>query len=783
MRVHRIILVLFVLALGTPAMASVSLGEIEVRSFLNQPLQAQIRAQGSALVDDGLELRLASEEAYRRAGLSRSAVPADLDIQLEGTGTSQIVRLTTQRPVREPYVGLLLEVRWGSGRVLREYTILLDPPVAFARERSAAPVVTRAQTTAPAPAPAQAPAPPARRGTAAARAGVYAVRPGDNLLAIVRRQGYTEVSADQAMLAILEANPRAFSGGNVHRLLAGAQLNLPSEEAAAAIDPGSARQAIQRQTEAWRGGAAPQAPATPPPEPADPVPAEVESLPEGRAPEAETEPTTAPPADDNASAAPSEESGDEAAASVADDAEPLATDRLEILGEQERASGLASGQSTQVIEEALLSQQTAMIELRDELISLRGEVAERDQIISLMNAELAQLEQRLGEMQAQPDAGPRVDASGEEVALHQRIVADPLLSLLALTSILLFLLLLVSVFRPIRRGAAVVAGMPESSGRAAEVTPAPAARLARSGTAGAGAVAAAAGAGLVAVRPSRAAEEQEPEEISDSEKGASREEDILADLDLYLAYGMNDQAISVLENAIKEGHDSAEYQIRLIEAYAANDDVDAVRGRAATLRDRLGPGDDALRERIAAAEARVGASADHFGAGGLAGGGNVGEAETQGNSLEFEAFDAPDTEAVSETARPGGAAESEEDDANMLRFDLDAIDAGEPQGPAFGPKATEARKPSAPDEDELAMLDLPDFDEPVETAPSSGPAGSGSESDTSENGMKLSLADAFVEMGDREGALALLDEIMATATPEQAAKAEQIRGQIEASQG
>ncbi len=773
MRVLKIILVLFVLALGTPAMASVSLGEIEVRSFLNQPLQAQIRAQGSALLDEGLDVRLASEAAYQRAGLSRAAVPADLDIQLEGTGTSRIVRLTTQRPVREPYVGLLLEVRWGAGRVLREYTILLDPPVAFTRERSAAPVVTGAQTTDRAPAA-------TRTATRTPRAGVYAVRPGDNLLAIVRRQGYSGVSANQAMLAILEANPRAFADGNVHRLLAGAQLELPSEEAMAAVDPGVARAAIQRQTEIWRGGVAPQAPTTPPPEPADPAPPEVESLPEGRDPDTQTEPAAAAAADDIESAAASEDAGDEAAAAVAGDGEPLATDRLEILGEQDPASGQGNGQSTQVIEEALLSQQTAMAELRDELISLRGEVAERDQMITVMNSELAQLEQRLREMPAQPGADARVGTSGEDIALHQRIATDPLLSLLALTSMLLLLLLLVSVFRPVRSKAALVQDVPASPTGATEVPPTPAARAAERATASAGAVAAPVGAGLVATGAPQAAKEPQPQPPSDSDKGASREEDLLADLDLYLAYGMNDQAISVLENAIKEGHDSPEYRIRLIEAHAANGDAEAVRAHAATLRERLGPGDDALRERITAAEGRVDAAADASPAGAPAGAGNAPEGDIQGNSLEFEAFDAPETEAVPAASKPGPAAE--EDDDNMLRFDLDAIDAGDSPDPSSGSKGPQTGKPSAAEEDELAMLDLPDFDAPSEATPVPAAAGSGSEADTSENGMKLSLAEAFVEMGDREGALSLLDEIKATATSEQMAKAEQIRGQIEGSQ-
>lgn len=125
---YKFLLLLLLSVWGAPAVATVTLGEIDVRSFLNQPLQAQISAQGSGLTDPGIEVGLASEEVYRRAGMVRGALPSDLSIQLEGAGTSRLVRLTTQQPVREPYLGLLLEARWSAGRIFREYTILLDPP-------------------------------------------------------------------------------------------------------------------------------------------------------------------------------------------------------------------------------------------------------------------------------------------------------------------------------------------------------------------------------------------------------------------------------------------------------------------------------------------------------------------------------------------------------------------------------------------------------------------------------------------------------------------------------
>jgi len=781
--VHRIIPFLFWILLSAPAGASVSLGEIEVRSYLNQPLQAQIRVQGSALTDASLEIRLASEDAYRRAGLTRGAVPADLAIQLEGTGTSRTVRLTTQRPVREPYVGLLLEARWNAGRVLREYTILLDPPVAFAPERSVAPVVSRSAEPAPRPTPIPAPAATTRTEFGPRpMAGTYTVRPGDSLGAIVRRQGYAGVTAEQAMLAILEANPRAFTDGNVNQLLAGAQLAMPSEEEVARLSSQAARQEIQRQTAEWRDRTAPRSPPPPPTQVAEadaPEAAPTEAAPtEDAAPETQPEPVPTPEGPEPA--APSDDREDEAAATVLESPELASMDRLEILSEVDHGLGASDGASAQVMEEALLSQQTAMSELREELISLRSELTERDQMISVVNAELAQLEQRMRELQEQREGGSLGGTSG--MAMHERILADPLLLLLAATSVLLFLLLLVSLFRPVRSQVAVAEPMPARRepeppvaapvARAADPTreTADASRTggAASGTPGgagaAGAAAAAAGAGAAAGAATKGGASANAKPAGDIDVGERGEDDLLADVDLYLAYGMNEQATTALESAIRDGRDRPEYRMRLIEAYAASDDGEAVRSHAAVLRERLGPGDDELRERIAKAEAEVSASGKGAGAEGA-----------DANSLEFEVSETPEPPAGGD-ATGSGTAETGQDDANLLRFDLDDVDDGAERGAIL--EASDASDPaSGAEQDDLPMLELPDFETGDATGSSSGLQGVG-DSDTSENGMKLSLAEAFVEMGDPEGALALLDEIMPSATAEQAAKAEQLRKQI-----
>ncbi len=783
---RRILLLLFLLAVSASATANVTLGELEVRSFLNQPLQAQFRAQGGVLAGDDVEFRVASEDAYRRAGLQRAAIPADLNIEIQGTGTSRTVRLSTMRPVREPYLGLLLEVRWPAGRMLREFTILLDPPVAFAPERSAAPVISPAPEPVArvAPAPVPAPAPVARTERPAPGLSSYTVRRGDTLSAIVNRQAYSGVTMQQAMLAILDANPQAFTGGNINQLRAGAELRLPDETEVAAYGRQESLLEVRRQTAEWRERTAPAPPPAvvapapaPEPIPAEAPPALATEPPSEPLPEAAAEPPAEPDTGVAADAAEDDTAAVAGAESAASDTEVAVMDRLEILGEDAFEPTMIASAGTQVIEEALLSQQVAMRELREELSSLRTEVSERDQLIQVMNTELAELEQRMQALREQRQQGV-LGGGTDAAALYERVLADPLLLLLAATSVLLFLLLLVSMLRT-RRIAAE--GVPAPAAyRPPRADPARVARVPeqertvqRTGgshpdSAAAAAVGAGAAAG-VAAAASTARDEREPVSFASPPQNIDvsedpKAEDVLADVDLYLAYGMNDQAITALENAIRDGQKDPEYRVRLVEAYAASDDADAVYREAEALRDQLGPEQQALRERVDAAVASVPAPDARDGEAKGSDDPTAGLESDDGNALEFDLGGEAGIRDVSGDGEP---------DQDPLRFDLDDTEADSPAGRRAGG--------DDPETDELPELTLPDL-EPLEPEGTPG-TGTGADSDTSENGMKLSLAEAFVEMGDREGAAALLEEILPTATEEQKAKVEAIRRQLEGGDG
>jgi len=118
------------LALASGGAFGLGLGEIEMRSALNQPMNAEIRLTAVKPGElDGMIVQLASEEAFARAGLERSTVLTDLTFSVDSSGPVPFIRIASGRPVVEPFLNFLLEVDWPQGRMVREYTVLLDPPV------------------------------------------------------------------------------------------------------------------------------------------------------------------------------------------------------------------------------------------------------------------------------------------------------------------------------------------------------------------------------------------------------------------------------------------------------------------------------------------------------------------------------------------------------------------------------------------------------------------------------------------------------------------------------
>lgn len=214
---------------------ALGLGEAEVKSSLNQPLRAEIELVSvKGLQANEILPGLATREEFLKAGVDRVYFLSDLRFRVEKNAAGNlVVILTSAKPVREPFLNFLVEVIWPSGRLLREYALLIDPPL-FAEEPAApvaAPAVTRApepradRVAIPAPAPA-----PVRRVAPSAPANSYGpTESNDTLWEIAAKvRPDRSVSPQQVMLAIQDLNPRAFIGDNINKLKAGQVLRLPT---------------------------------------------------------------------------------------------------------------------------------------------------------------------------------------------------------------------------------------------------------------------------------------------------------------------------------------------------------------------------------------------------------------------------------------------------------------------------------------------------------------------------------------------------------------------------
>ncbi|MEW6689603.1 MAG: pilus assembly protein FimV, partial [Pseudomonadota bacterium] len=105
------------------------LGRITVHSALGQPLRAEIEIVSlQPGEEDSLTVRLATAEAFRQAGIEISPALIGLRLAVDTKGPRPVIRVGTSQPVNEPFLDMLVELQWATGRLVREYTFLLDPP-------------------------------------------------------------------------------------------------------------------------------------------------------------------------------------------------------------------------------------------------------------------------------------------------------------------------------------------------------------------------------------------------------------------------------------------------------------------------------------------------------------------------------------------------------------------------------------------------------------------------------------------------------------------------------
>jgi len=256
------------LASASDPVDAAGLGRLTVQSALGQPFRGEVEVTSMTLEESqSLSARLAPADAFRQAGLDYNPALSGLRFAVEQRAGRIIVKINSNQPINEPFVDLLLELNWATGKLVREYTVLLDPPQM--RDASASAV---AQAPVAAPPIVAAPAEPARsaRSAAPARraaperdsaapaapkapiaipgaAGAVTVRQGDTLGRIAANVRPEGVSLEQSMIAIYRENPSAFLG-NLNLVRQGAQLTIPSAESMAAIGAAEASQEVRIQS-------------------------------------------------------------------------------------------------------------------------------------------------------------------------------------------------------------------------------------------------------------------------------------------------------------------------------------------------------------------------------------------------------------------------------------------------------------------------------------------------------------------------------------------------------
>lgn len=288
-------------AFGLPLLAQAAgLGRLSVQSFLGQPLRAEIEIVSLLPGEESsLEARLATANAFAQAGIEFSPSLTTVRFEIVKVSGRPVLRVTTRQPVNDPFLDILIELRWATGLLVREYTILLDPPdylpqpamaagpapraeapapaapaapvaaapapapAAAAPAASAAPVAAPAPTEAPATPIAEAAKPEARieeRPISAAPAAAepmakpaapeeatYEVKKGDTLGKIALQYKPEGVTFNQMLIALQRANEDAFIRNNVNLVRAGKILNIPDREAIEAVEPADANRLISMQ--------------------------------------------------------------------------------------------------------------------------------------------------------------------------------------------------------------------------------------------------------------------------------------------------------------------------------------------------------------------------------------------------------------------------------------------------------------------------------------------------------------------------------------------------------
>lgn len=398
MRRIQILGLIALLAIPLGEARALGLGNVETRSVLNQPFEARIPlVQATAEEIDSLSVRLAGNDQFIRAGIERAPVLSQLRFELKQAGKgADYIRISTHDPIAEPFLNFLVEVNWARGRLIREYTVLLDPPLYVPTQRlSTTQPTTGAAAAAAATAGSASGAAERWRsteqpvyyahgqvgGVTAAAGGVPAAGAETLWSAATALRPDASVSMAQMMLALLKANPDAFINGNINLVKRGyiSKFTPPDHQALTAVSREDALAEVKRQHALWQEYRLGGAKAIPP-----------QTAAEAAAPAAESEGTAG-----KAAVAP--EKAPEKAAPAGGETDQA---RLKLLGAKEGGGEVRGNEALVLTKEQLASKDRENKELRSQLVESQQLVDTLKSRIALQDNQLAELQAKLSQPQA-----------------------------------------------------------------------------------------------------------------------------------------------------------------------------------------------------------------------------------------------------------------------------------------------------------------------------------------------------------------------------------------------
>ena len=377
----RLTIPLFLIMLSSGVHA-LTLGQIHVHSFINQPLKATIDLQGVKANDlAAVKIKLASRTDFKNAGVDWSAKLEGLSFSIIQNNKGTAIRVTSRKAVVEPFLSFVVDARWTNGKMIKDYTLLLDPPLYSGEKAAAVDVAVAASVTASKPVQSGDEKPEPRKAMPAApekevsanspaseaQGSAAQTMTGNSLWQVASKVRPADATMQQTMVAIHEENPESFLRGNMNLLKKGQLLRIPSAEVIQGISGGAAVNRVAKHERALRAGKSVKAPQRLSPEivalAAKPV--------STKSPAQQAQTVSPPPG--------SGSGGRLSLDSAADDINEEAMRGGSVTGGENASAGAAGGEDNKALRSrvALLEEQ---LKVAHKLIRMKGELAQLQQL-------------------------------------------------------------------------------------------------------------------------------------------------------------------------------------------------------------------------------------------------------------------------------------------------------------------------------------------------------------------------------------------------------------------